>query len=567
MIERLRIDRLALVERLELEFGGGLNVLTGETGVGKSIVLGALSLLAGARARSDAVREGAESGVVEAVFDTRGLPELEAALAQRGLECEGHELIVRRSVSREGRSRAWVGGALVPIATLAELFAGRIEISSQHASQTLLRPESQSRLLDLYGGLLSDRERVAEGVRQLRARDEEIAKLRGAAEERARREDYLAYQVREIDEAELSPEEIAQCEAEHGRLVHAERLQSEAGQAVSRLLGDPGAPETRAAADVLLESARQMEALAELDAALAPLAERLLSLHTELADAAAEIERYAAGIEADPARLTRVEDRIAQFEKLRRKFGGRAGTVHEILAYRERAAAELSTLTGSDERLAELAKEREALCAEVKQAAQQLSAGRRRAAKSLAAAARESMRELALGEARFEVALQPLPPPEGLPCAGGGAESAEFLFSANPGESPRALRRVASGGELSRIFLALKNALRRTGAGMVLVFDEIDAGVGGAVAERIGHLLGALAGSHQVLCITHLPQIACQGGRHFRVSKESAEGRTRTGVAQLSEAERVDEIARMAGGERITEATRRHARALLSQSN
>lgn len=561
MIELLRIEQLALVERVELEFGPGLNVVTGETGAGKSVVLGALGMLAGARTSAAAIREGADEAVVEAVFRTDRLPELEAELAARGLPVDDHELVVRRTVKKNGRSRAQVGGSLVPIATLAELFAGRIEISSQHESQGLLRPEIQSRVLDEFGGLGERCARVQAGVSALCARAEEIARLRGDAEERARREDFLAFQVREIDDARLDVGEVERSYAEHGRLVHAERLRSEAGGAAVRLAGDPAQFEATSATDLVAEVARVVEGLANLDAALVPLAERLWLAQADLCDAAGELERYAAGVEADPARLTWLEERIAQIERLRRKYGA---TAEEILAYRGRAAQELAGLGGSDERLRKLESEREAEFARVAEDAAALGKGRRRAGKKLAAAVEAALAELAMPAARFEVVLQPVETAPGVPCGPNGAEAPEFLFSANTGESPRSLRRVASGGELSRVFLALKNVLRRADTGMVLIFDEVDAAIGGKVADRVGAALGELSGVHQVLCITHLPQIAARGHHHFRVTKFESRGRTMIAVDPLDPEQRVEEIARMAGGEVISEATRRHARSLLS---
>jgi DNA repair protein RecN (Recombination protein N) len=561
MIELLRIEQLALVDRIELEFGPGLNVVTGETGAGKSVVLGALAMLSGARSSADAVREGADEAVVEAVFRTDRLPELEVELAERGLPVDDHELVVRRTLKRSGRSRAQVGGRLVPIATLAELFEGRIEISSQHQSQGLLRPEVQSRVLDEYGGLRERCARVRGGVSGLRARAEEIARLRDDAEERARREDFLAFQVGEIDEARLEVDEVERISTEHARLVHAERLRSEAGGAAARLAGDPARFEAASATDLIAEVARVVEGLGELDATLAPLAERLWQAQTDLGEAAAELERYAAAVEADPARLTRLEERIAQIERLRRKYGT---TAEEILAYRERAARELAALGGSDERLRKLESEREAEFARVARDAAALGKGRRRTGKQLAAAVEAALAELAMPGARFEVALQPVEPGPGIPCGPNGAEAPEFLFSANTGESARSLRRVASGGEISRVFLALKNVLRRSDTGMVLVFDEVDAAIGGKVADRVGAALGELSQDHQVLCITHLPQIAARGRYHYRVKKNESKGRTVIAVDSLDRPRRVEEIARMAGGEVVSEATRRHARSLLS---
>jgi len=564
LIERLRISDLALVEHLELEFGPGLNVLTGETGAGKSIVLGALALLAGGRARARDVRDGAEQAVVEAVFDTRALPALEADLAARGLEPEDHELIVRRSQTRKGRSRAWVGGQLVPVGVLAELFAEHIEIASQHGSQALLRPESQGWLLDAYGGLLEARAALSEGVAGLRSLDQELARLREQAEERARREDYLEFQVREIDAAGLDPQAVVRLEEEHRRLVHAGRLQAAAEEAAATVAGDPTQSGLPGAADQVRRATRALEALAEIDLVLGGLAERMAGSLAELDDAAADLERYAAGIEADPARLSEVEERLGQLERLKRKYGASA---EEILAFRARAAADLSALGGSNERMQRLAGEREVLQARVVKAAADLSRGRVRAAQRLARGAEDGIRQLAMPEACFQVTLAAAPAPAGLPCGPAGAEAPAFLFSANRGEAPKPLRQVASGGELSRLFLALKNTLRLTNAGMVLVFDEVDAGVGGAVAERVGSVLAGLAREHQVLCITHLPQIAAQAAQHFRVGKSTAGGRTRSSVHVLDRRGRIEELARMAAGAKVSDATRRHARALLASAS
>ena len=559
MIERLRISQLALVDELEIEFGRGLNVLTGETGAGKSIVLSALGLLAGARPKSGSVRDGADGAVVEAVFRTERLPALRAALEARGLADESGELIVRRTLAADGRSRAWVGGSLVPIATLAELFEAQLEISSQHGSQALLRGETQGLLLDAFGELLELRALVERGVRELREREAELARLRAEADERARRADYLAFQVREIDEVGVEPAAVAALERDHARLVHAERLREDAGRAAHALTGDPSESDTPAVADLASEAERTLAALAKLDTGLVPLAERLAALRAEAQDVARELDRYAAAIDVDPEQLAALDERIRALEKLRRKYGRSA---EEIVLHRERAAGELAALAGSDDRMHKLEAERAAAEQALTREVAKLSAGRLKAAKALAREAQRAARELALPAARFEVSLSPVP--GGFGASGG--EVAEFVFSANAGEALRPLRSVASGGELSRVFLALKNTLRRADAGMVLVFDEVDAGVGGAVAERVGATLGSLASQHQVLCITHLPQIAAHADTHYAVRKREAAGRTVTSVEPLSAAERVDEVARMAGGEKVTDATRKHARALLTSA-
>jgi DNA repair protein RecN (Recombination protein N) len=560
MIERLAIRELALVEELELELAPGLNVFTGETGAGKSIVLSALALLAGARAQADVVREGADEARAEALLDTRGLAELEAALLARGIEREGHELIVRRSLSRAGRSRAWLGADLVPAALLAELLGEAIEVSSQHASQALLRPEAQSRLLDSFAGCLELRGAVEASVAGLKEREQEIARLRALADERARRSDYLGFQLRELDEARLDATEAAGVESEQRRLANAEQLGSQTRAAAALLSGDPEQPEARGAADLAGAAARATHELALLDPELAPLAERLAAAHGELADLASDLERYAAHSDSDPARLAELDARLRDLERVKRKYGG---SIEAALARRAAVESELNALAGSDERLAKLEGERVSERARLEHEAAALTRERTRAALTLAKAATAAMRELALPAARFEVALLPAPAPEGLPCGTAGAEGVEFRFGANAGEPLRPLRSVVSGGELSRVFLAMRDVLRGAGAGRVLVFDEVDAGIGGAVAEHVGGRLAALSSRHQILCITHLPQIAAYAERHFRVEKQAQAGRTRTRVTQLDPEGQVQEIARMAGGTKVGAATLEHARSLL----
>ncbi|HEX2485497.1 MAG TPA: DNA repair protein RecN [Myxococcota bacterium] len=555
MIESLRIESLAVVESVALELSPGLNVLTGETGAGKSLVLGAVALLAGGRASAEVVRPGAAEARVEAVLRVERAPALAAALAERGLVVEDGAVVVERAVSATGRSRARVGGALVPVAALAELFGPWLEISSQHDSQALLRPESHGRLLDAWGGHEALRERVESRVRAVRALDAELEALRRAAEERARREDFLAFQVREIDDAALCEGELERLRAERGRLLHAERLREDAGAAALLLQGDADA-DAAGALDRTAEAVRRLDAIRSLDPDAAAFAERLRGIQVELADAAREVARYAEGIEGDPARLAALEERLRALEKLQKKYG--ASEV-EILAFRERAAGELSALGDADARLGKLAGEREAEVAGLARDARALSAAREKAARALEREVEPELAQLAMPGARLRVALEPAPAPDGLPCGAAGAESPELLFSANRGLDPRPLRRVASGGELSRVFLALKNALRRADPGAALVFDEVDAGIGGGVADRVGAVLAQLAEHHQVLCITHLPQIAARGDHHLVVRKAGGS----VSVAAVAGKERVEEVARMAGGEKVVDATRRHARALL----
>jgi DNA repair protein RecN (Recombination protein N) len=595
LIETLRIAGIAVVEKAELEFGPGLNVLTGETGAGKSIVLGALGLLVGARASADTLRAGVDEGVVEAIFATRALPDLVADLAGRGLEPgeqdEGH-LIVQRTLSRRGRSRSRVSDQLVQVSSLAQLFTGRVEISSQHSSQALLRPETHGLALDEAGGLLDLREAVRQHYEAVVALDGEIAELRLRADESARQEDFLRFQIDEIDSLDLQPGELEELSREHSRLAHADRLHADGGGALAALVGDPSQGGD-SSADRLEHAVRALEQLAALDAGLEEPTSRLQDCAAELRDCAGDLERYLDGVESDPARLAAVDERLHQIERLGRKYAGAARSAstegpaseraardavapndaHEsdpaahILAYRARIAVELEECAGADERIVALCDERVRRVAVLASDAMALSEGREKAAQKLGRKVQKSLRELGMPDARFRVSLERAGRgnalPAGVESGPSGLEAPEFVFAATGEEPLRPIHRVASGGELSRVFLAVKNALRKNSAGMVLVFDEVDAGIGGGVAERVGRVLAELAAHHQVLCITHLPQIAAFADRHFRIVKSGRGAKTLARVELLEGDQRAEEIARMAGGESVTAATRDHARELL----
>ena len=572
MIEVLRIENLALVESVELEFGAGLNVLTGETGAGKSIILSALSLLTGARASADTLRAGAEEGAVEALFRMDGHEDVATGLVERGLAeasesvgDEPAELIVRRTLHAGGRSRARIGGQLVPVATLVELFGGQLEISSQHGSQALRHAEMHRVALDAYAGKSSLCAVVAREMARVVELDREIGTLRAAEEERARRLDFLQYQLEELDAEALDVDDVANLEAEHRRLTHAERLAEEMATVGRALDGDDDLDGGAASAAGALDTARRALASAQrMDPSLEDLASRLEALASELQDVGVRAADYLAALEIEPARLHEVEERIGRLEALRRKYGR---SVEDMLAHRDEIERELASLEGADERIRELEKTRAQAVAAANEAAAKLSKARKTAARKIARAVEAELGDLAMSGACFAVDLEPVTPPAdapGLETGPSGRERPQFLFSANPGEAPRPIQKVASGGELSRLFLAIKNVLRRADRNMVIVFDEVDAGIGGATAERVGRVLAELATEHQVLCITHLPQIAAFADRHFVVRKEARRGRTRTRVAEVRDDERIDELARMAGGEHVTDATRAHARSLLA---
>jgi DNA repair protein RecN (Recombination protein N) len=571
MIEVLRIENLALVESVELEFGPGLNVLTGETGAGKSIILSALALLTGGRAASETLRSGADEGVVEALFRMDGHEDVARALEDRGLAEEAEstggddhaELIVRRTLHAGGRSRARIGGQLVPVSTLVDRFGGQLEISSQHGSQALRHAEVHAVALDAYANKTSLRETVSQEVARAGRLDQEITTLRAAEEERARRVDFLQYQRDELEGEELDAGSVATLESEHRRLTHAERLAEEMST-VSRALDGGGSDGEGDSAEAALGTAsRALGNAVRMDPSLEEMAVRIEGVESELRDLSVRAADYLTGLEIDPRRLADVEEKIGRLEALRRKYGQ---SVEEMLSHRDDIERELASLEGAEERIVELDADLRKAIEAANQASTKLSAARKRSAKKLAKAVEAELEGLSMAGARFVVGLDSVEAPKsptGLETGSGGRERPEFQFSANEGEAPRPIQKVASGGELSRLFLAIKNSLRRADRNMVIVFDEVDAGIGGATAERVGRVLAELATEHQVLCITHLPQIAAFADRHFVVRKETHAGRTRTGVTEVRGDLRVDELARMAGGENVTEVTREHARSLL----
>ena len=556
MIRALRVRNLVTIDALELELGPGLTVVTGETGAGKSLLLGAIALLSGQRVGSELVRAGARVAEVEAIFAS---PELVGRARGLGLAGDGEEeLLVSRSVSREGRGRVSVNGRLATVALLAELMTDALEITSQGEHQRLLRNEAQAELLDAFAGLGPSAQEIAELHRGWRELALAIQARRRDREALARREDQLRFELAQIDGAKLEPGELDSLGVELRRLGYADRLAQAASRALELLDGEDGARERLAGARATLRG------VSELDPALGPPAEALERARLELEEASFQLERYAASIDADPQRLARVEDRLAELRRLQSRYGA---TVEDILAHRARAAEELAGLEGGEERTAELERELAARADALDAKSRVLSRARAAAALELERAVAEELSGLELGRARFAVELLPVEPKsaDGLapPCGPAGRERAQFTLAANPGEAGGRLRDAASGGELARLLLALRNALREADAGRVLLFDEIDAGLGGQTARRVGERLRALAGRNQVICITHLPQIAALGDSHHTVVKDVRKSRTETRISALGGEARVDEIARMSGGQ-LTDAARAHARELLS---
>jgi len=553
MLEVLRIQNYALIDELEIEFGHGFNVLTGETGAGKSIVVGALNLVLGGRASSEIVREGAARAQIDAVFRTpKPPPRLEGLLEQHDIPLEDGEVMLSRVVTAEGRSRAYVCGRLVPIAVLASVGDELVDIHGQHEHQSLLKVDRQLDLLDAFAGADGQRRGVSEMVSTLRDLDKAVAEMEGDDRERGRRVDYLKYEISEIDKAGLGVGEEEDLKARRNLITNAEQIFTLTSEVRALLYeGDDNA-----AVSAVDGALSRIEELASIDEGFRDLAGQLTEVRALIEGTAEEVRARAAGIEFDPEELDRVNQRLAAIGDLKRKYGG---SVKAIVEYRERAAAEVDAFEARDERLAEMHAEREALNKKALAAASKLSAKRRAAAKKLDRQVTAALQALGMKGGRFETGL------EGIPLTLSGADRVVFLLTANPGEKVKALRQVASGGEISRIMLALKAVFAGADRIPTLIFDEIDAGVGGHIARSVADKLRELADSHQTICVTHIAHIAAAAQHHYHVSKSTDKKRTTTKVAQVVDAPRAQEVARLLDGS-VSELSLKHARALIEES-
>lgn len=562
MLTELSIENFAIIDNLLVRFEPGFTVITGETGAGKSIIIDALQASLGARVSSDVVRSGARYAAVEAVFDLRptaGEPALSAVLAGLGIERD-EILILRREISAAGRGTGRVNGRAVPLAALSSLGALLVDIHGQSDHLSVLRRDHQLEVLDRFGDVVDLRRRVAEEINKynrLRREAEELEAGRRTAEQRL---DLLRFQVGEIESAALRSMEEDDLVHERTLLGNAERLAQLAATARDRLHDDASA--------MLAEADHALREIASIDAEMAMLSERLAGAQVEIDDIAQDLRRYGDAIEYDPARLAAVEERLDLIHRLKRKYGS---TVKEIIEFGQTARADLESIEQFDDRLADL--HHAVQCAELNagQMAEELSLRRARAADHLALSLRDALQGLGLRDTECAVELTQTPDDDGLLLPGretrfgfnaSGVDAVTFLVSFNQGEPLRPLDKVASGGETSRFLLALKSVLAGADPTPTLVFDEVDVGVGARHGAVVGERLRALAGTHQVLSITHLPQVAALGDHHLTVSKVTADGRTFTAVQELEHMDRVVEIAEMMSGTG-TETARRNAAELL----
>lgn len=570
MLAELHVTNFAIIDRLSVRLQEGFNVLTGETGAGKSILVDAVGALLGGRISDEYVRTGADAAYIEGIF---ALTPAQAAslaplLAEQGLDSDEESLILTREIRRGGRNVCRVNGRAVTAAVLRSVAQGLIDIHGQSEHLSLLRVSTHLDLLDRYAGLGEARRRVAEGVAELNQVHRELHDLLRDERELARRVDLLTFQVQEIAAARLHEGEEEELRAERRRLANAERL-AHLADAAYRALHE-GEDEAPSATDRLSETRTILDDLVEIDPTLVTWTQQAEELTYQVEALAEALRDYRDAVEFDPPRLRQVEDRLELILNLKRKYGD---SIAEVLAFAERAARELDSITHAGERLAELRAEESRLLAAVGRLAAELSAARVAAAARLAAAVEGQLADLNMRGTRFVVDIQQVGADDGvvvgdrrLACDATGIDRVEFRISPNVGEPPKPLARIASGGEMSRLLLALKSILSAADEVPTLIFDEIDVGIGGRSGAIIGEKLWRLTAAHQVVCVTHLPQIAAFADAHYAILKRVSEGRTATLVQQLDEAERLAELAAMLGGAPASDVTRQDAQEMLARS-
>jgi DNA repair protein RecN (Recombination protein N) len=551
VLTQISVENLVIVSRLELELATGMTALTGETGAGKSILIDALGLTLGDKAEVSMIRGGCERAEVSATFDVERNPAAQAWLTDQSLD-DGHDCVIRRVLVRGGRARAFINGRSASSGQLRGLGELLVDIHGQHAHQSLLRPAAQRALLDGYADHQPLVAEMAARYRAYRDIDTRWSELTSARSEREERLELLRFQIDELTDLALGEHELEALDAEQRRLANQGQLQATTATLVELLY--EGEQSLR---DGLGRAASDLESLTGIDPALRETAELIDGATVQVEEAATNLRHYLDGLDLDPARLQAVEERIGRIHELARKYRVQPETLNAFFAERQQ---ELATLEQADQSLDTITREREQLYSALLAHGERLSASRAQAADRLSETVTATMQELGMAGGQFQVAVE----------AGGaealssqGLDRVSFLVSANPGQPLQPLAKVASGGELSRISLAIQVATAQVGGIPTLVFDEVDVGIGGGVAEIVGRLLSRLGSSRQVLCVTHLAQVAAQAHQHLKVRKFATEGETLTEITPLASEQRIEEIARMLGGTEITATTRAHAAEML----
>jgi len=555
MLTYIHIWNFAIVEKLDIEINNGLTILTGETGAGKSIMLDALGLSLGDRADNSIVRHGCDKAEISVSFSTADTPDAEAWLVKHDMNSE-NECIIRRSINANGSSKAFINGIPSPIKLLRELGEKLVDLHGQHEHQSLLKTELQHLLLDDYAKNQNILDNVKQTYKTWQQLNSEYQRLMQASKDRTAQLDLLRYQVDELETLNLAEGEIKEIEVEHKRLANANQLLSSSDSVLRSLMDD----ENININHILNKSIAELDALSKLDEAIKPVNDLLNNALINIEEATSELRNYTSSLEIDPQRLELLEQRLADIQNLSRKHNISSDTLHTLLP---KLAKELHTLENADVRLGNLESEIQQAANNYLATANELSKKRQTAAKKLSKQVSASMQTLGMEGGQFDVCITRPDKPD---FSALGLDSMEFLVSANPGQSLKPLAKVASGGELSRIRLAIQVITAKDTRIPTLVFDEVDVGIGGRVAEIVGLELQALSAHRQVLCVTHLPQVAALGHHHLQVNKTSDKKITTTQIKNLSTEQRIEEIARMLGGVNITEQTRSHAKEMIEQA-
>jgi DNA repair protein RecN (Recombination protein N) len=563
MLQELFVKDFAIIESLHVSFDAGLTMITGETGAGKSILVGALSLLMGGRASAEMIRSGSDEAVVEALFTISHIPEIREMLVTYGLDAEGDHLLIRRIISRTGKNRILIGDRLATMQMLAQLSGRLVDISGQYSQQLLLQTEKHLELLDAYGGLMPLRLRFQEQYARFQELAAELNALSRNQQDAARRRELISFQYDEISRAQLSPAEEDDLLQER-RIVSSSKLLYEKTYGVYTALYE----DEQSCLGMLKRVSRELQDALAIDASLSAQRDELESHLLGIEDTALSLRDYAEKITTSPGRLDQIETRLDELYRLKKKYGK---TISEVILYLVEIRAELETIEGSGDRMEELRRDLLDRSENLWGLASELSAGRLKAAHTLKKKVEAELASIGMKKASFAAQVKaaerscfddPADACTGLSAR--GLDTIEFFISPNQGEEPKPLSCIASGGEISRIVLALKKIIAANYKVPTLLFDEVDAGIGGAVAESVGRKLMEISSSHQVLCITHLPQIACYGTQHLSVQKQPKNGRTVTSVLQLDGEGRIFELSRMLGGIKISDATRKHAHEMLA---
>ena len=556
MLQELRIKNFAIIDELNLSFSKGLNILSGETGAGKSIILNAVHLLLGDKVTEEWIRSSEEEASVEALFDISGNLEVKERIKEKASHLQGageeDSLIIRRVISRSGRGKVFINGNLATLGVLSEVGEGLLSIYGQHEHQSLQRVETHIDILDEFGGLFGLREEFQKQYQEFVSLSEEVEKIRTEKERRAKERELMAFQSKEIEISGIQIGEEESLKEERTILTHAKKLMDFANASEETLYSEEGS--TIEKIQRMLNQGREMAAI---DPFLSQPLKALESALIQLEEIALALRDYSKRVEINPMRLDEIENRLEEIDRLKRKYGS---TIKEVISFKRKIDEALKSFTSDEEKLSQLEGCLEPLRHTVSGLGNKLSDERKKVALELKKSVERELNSLGMKKTIFEIHIDPLP------LSLKGVDRVEFLISPNVGEEVKPLAKIASGGELSRIMLAMKRILAKVGGRQVLIFDEVDSGIGGAMAEVVGKKLRELSHHHQVICVTHLPQIACFADQHHSVRKEVKSGRTITSVDRLEKETIIDEIARMLGGVKITEKTRAHAKEMIENA-